>query len=193
MPESFEVASSTVTLLRGDITFEESDAIVNAANGTLLGGSGVDGAIHRMAGPRLLEACKVIKSKLPNGTLATGGAVITPGFGLRAKHVIHCVGPMYDIQHADAPELLASCYREALRVAREHRLESVSFPSISTGVYRYPAEKAAPVALRTVRDSLLQFRQPATVRFVLFDDRTLSAYLHAARAVLRSPSVIPGA
>lgn len=180
----YRVGQCTVVLERGDITEQHTDAIVNAANSELLGGGGVDGAIHRAAGPRLLEACREIKKTLPGGRLPPGGAVITPGFDLRARYVIHCVGPIYSVEGAAAPRLLASCYSEALRLCREHGLQSVAFPSISTGAYGYPVDEAAPVALRAVRDALRSFGAPSLVKFVLFDDRTLSAYERAAKDLL---------
>src|SRR5438094_9294229 len=112
--QRFPIASCALELLQGDVTQQDTDVIGNAANAMLLGGGGVDGAIHRAAGPRLMDALRAIKKTLPGGALRTGGAVMTPGFDLRAKHVVHCVGPIHAREGADAPELLASCYREAL-------------------------------------------------------------------------------
>jgi O-acetyl-ADP-ribose deacetylase (regulator of RNase III) len=184
--QTFKVGRTLVTFDQGDITAQDTDVIVNAANSSLLGGGGVDGAIHRAAGPALLEACRAIAAALPNRRLATGGAVLTAGFGLRARHVIHCVGPVYHAAGADAADLLASCYREALALCRAHGLRSVAFPSISTGAYGYPVHAAAAVALRAVRGALEGAPEdaPALVTFVLFDEHTLAAYLGAARAVL---------
>ena len=155
--------------VKGDITREDVDAIVNAANQSLLGGGGVDGAIHRAAGPELLEACREL------GGCATGDAKATPGFGLRARWVIHAVGPRYrDGRHGEA-ELLASCYRRALEVADEIGARSVSFPAISTGIYGYPAEEAAAIAVNTIRDTPTRVER---VRLVAFDDPTLRLYQH---------------
>ncbi len=178
------VAASFLELVVGDVTQQDTDAIGNAANTMLLGGGGVDGAIHRAAGPELLEACHALKKTLQGGVLRTGGAVITPGFQLRAKHVIHCVGPMYAREEAEAPELLASCYREALVLARAHGLSSVAFPSIATGVYGYPVDAAAAIALDTVIAELKEHGAPALVRFVLFDEDTLEAYARVGRGRL---------
>jgi O-acetyl-ADP-ribose deacetylase (regulator of RNase III) len=181
---SFTLASTSLELLRGDVTQQDTDAIGNAANAMLVGGGGVDGAIHRAAGPKLMDALRAIKKTLPGGALKTGGAVITPGFHLRAKHVVHCVGPIFAREGADAPELLASCYREALRLVREASLASIAFPSISTGVYGYPVRDAANVALAAVASELREFKTPALVRFVLFDEPTLQAYVDAATGLL---------
>ncbi len=169
-------------LVVGDVAAQDTDAIANAANAMLMGGGGVDGAIHRAAGPELLDACREIKRKLAGGVLPAGGAMITPGFQLAAKHVIHCVGPIFEREGAAAPALLARCYREALRLAREHGLASISFPSISTGVYGYPVAEAAGVALDAVLAELREHRRPALVRFALFDAGVFEAYATAAAA-----------
>jgi O-acetyl-ADP-ribose deacetylase (regulator of RNase III) len=169
-------------LVVGDVSRQETDAIGNAANTLLLGGGGVDGAIHRAAGPELLDACRAMKKTLPNGVLPTGSAVITPGFRLAAKYVVHCVGPIYEREGTDAPALLASCYREALALVRAHDLASIALPSIATGVYGYPLDEAAPVAVGAVVDDLIATGAPKLVRFVLFDEPTFDAYQRATNA-----------
>lgn len=174
----------TLELVVADVARQDTEAIANAANAMLMGGGGVDGAIHRAAGPELLDACRALKKALPGGALRTGGAVITPGFRLAAKHVIHCVGPIYEREGDEAPALLASCYREALRLAREHDLASIAFPSISTGVYHYPVADAAAVALDAVLAELREHGRPRLVRFALFDGAVFDAYAAAAAARL---------
>ena len=178
-----ERGSSAIELVKGDITQSTTTAIANAANAMLMGGGGVDGAIHRAAGPELRQALQRIKQQLPGGVLETGKCVLTPGFGLQAKYVIHCVGPIFDREGEDAPGLLASCYRNALELCREHRIDSVAFPSISTGVYGYPVADAAKVALAAVSAALAGSSVPALCRFLLFDDATLDAYWQAAQAI----------
>jgi O-acetyl-ADP-ribose deacetylase (regulator of RNase III) len=169
------INKATLELVQGDITQQSIDAIVNAANPTLLGGGGVDGAIHRGAGPQLLEECRTL------GGCETGDAKITKGYNLKAKHVIHTVGPVYRRDGKQAPELLASAYRRSLEVASENGLKSVAFPSISTGAYGYPLAEAAPIALGTVRDFLQDHPEIELVRFVLFDAKTLAAYEEALK------------
>ncbi|MCB9576537.1 MAG: O-acetyl-ADP-ribose deacetylase [Polyangiaceae bacterium] len=181
----YTLGSAVIELVQGDITRSDTEAIANAANSMLMGGGGVDGAIHRAAGPELMAALRDLKRELPGGTLATGRAVITPGFELTAKWVIHCVGPIYDREGDAAPELLAGAYRSALELCREHRIGSVSFPSISTGVYGYPLSEAAPIALGAVRESLAP-SGASLCRFMLFDERTVAAYRQAAEAIFGS-------
>ena len=177
------LGEAVVELGRGDITRADTEAIANAANSMLMGGGGVDGAIHRAAGPELMDALRVLKCDLPGGVLETGGAVLTPGFGLSAKHVIHCVGPIYAREGSRAAVLLGRCYTQALELCRNHGIESISFPSISTGVYGYPVEEAAPVALEAVKRGLGRGSKPRLARFVLFDDATLEAYRRAAESL----------
>ncbi len=155
-------------VVQGDITAESVDAIVNAANSSLLGGGGVDGAIHRAAGPELLEACRSL-----NGC-PTGDAKATPGFRLPARWVIHTVGPVWRGGSSGEAELLASCYRRSLEVADELGARSVAFPAISTGVYGYPAEDAATVAVDTIRSTPTSVE---LVKLVAFDERTYSLYV----------------
>lgn len=171
------IGRARLALMQGDITKQETDAIVNAANSGLMGGGGVDGAIHRAGGPAILEDCKRIVAE--RGRLPAGQAVITTGGKLKAKHVIHTVGPVWHGGEKGEPETLASAYRESLKVAVENRLKGVSFPSISTGVYGYPVDKAARVALGTVSDFLREETGLEEVVFVLYDSRTYEAYLQA--------------
>lgn len=167
-----------VTLVMGDITLEDADAIVNAANPSLMGGGGVDGAIHRRGGPQILAECKEIRrTRYPDG-LPTGEAVATSGGKLRAKWVIHTVGPRYH-EHEDPAPLLARCHTEALRVADELGARTVAFPAISTGVYGYPVEEAAPVAIAAVLGAETKVEE---VRFVLFDVRAYEAFRAALEA-----------
>jgi O-acetyl-ADP-ribose deacetylase (regulator of RNase III) len=187
MEQRYPVGKSEVWLSLGDITRERTDAIANAANSGLGGGGGVDGAIHRAAGPQLLAACREARKALPAGGLPAGQAIITPGFDLPARHVIHCVGPIYYESFAAAPVLLASCYESALRLCRELGLASVAFPAISTGIYGYPLEEAALVSLCAIRNDLLDHGSPALVKMVLFDTRAYRAFADAAEANLKGP------
>lgn len=167
--------TGVIGLVQGDITKESTDAVVNAANRSLLGGGGVDGAIHRAGGPAILEACKAVRAK--QGECPPGEAVLTTGGRLPAKYVIHTVGPVWRGGNQGEPGILASCYRNSLRVAVAMGLRSVAFPSIGTGAYGYPVEEAAFVALSTVAAFLSkEERAPALVRFVLFDAVTLGIY-----------------
>ncbi|TQK51002.1 O-acetyl-ADP-ribose deacetylase (regulator of RNase III) [Streptomyces sp. SLBN-118] len=156
-----------ITLVRGDITQQHADAIVNAANSSLLGGGGVDGAIHRRGGPEILAECRALRASQYGKGLRTGQAVATTAGRLDADHVIHTVGPVWSRQE-DRSGLLASCYRESLRVAQELGARTVAFPAISTGIYGWPMDDGARVAVRTVREAAAV---PVTeVRFVLFDE-----------------------
>jgi O-acetyl-ADP-ribose deacetylase (regulator of RNase III) len=162
-----------VEVVIGDITQEDVDAIVNAANNGLLGGGGVDGAIHRAAGPQLLEGCRLL------GGCDTGDAKITDGFRLKARHVIHTVGPVWQGGQAGEDALLASCWRRSLTLAQAGGFHSIAFPSISTGVYGYPVDRAARIAAQTVSEFLARNARPEKVRVVAFDERTYRCYQEA--------------
>ncbi|MFJ7204968.1 O-acetyl-ADP-ribose deacetylase [Streptomyces sp. NPDC098789] len=162
-----------IILVQGDITAERVDAVVNAANSSLLGGGGVDGAIHRRGGPQILEACRALRASHYGKGLATGRAVATTAGLLPAEHVIHTVGPVYS-REEDRSELLASCYRESLRVAAELGARTVAFPAISTGVYGWPMDDGARIALATVRSAA--GGSVEEVRFVLFDAQAYAAF-----------------
>ncbi len=170
-----KIGSSVLEVTQGDITHQDTEAIVNAANRTLLGGGGVDGAIHRAAGPELLAECRTI------GGCETGDAVITGGYKLEARYVIHTVGPVYRSSNPRTEELLESAYRRSLEVALAKGVRSVAFPSISTGAYGYPLEEAAPVALRTVAGFLRAHPEIERVRFVLRGDSALQAFEEALK------------
>ncbi len=166
---------SRIEIVRGDITTQEVDAIVNAANESLLGGGGVDGAIHRAAGPQLLTECRTL------GGCQTGQARITRGYRLAATNVIHTVGPVWRGGTAGEPELLASCYRSSLKLAREHDCESVAFPAISCGVYGYPLLDAARTSLASVCEELRDHARLRLVRWVLLDPAAFEAWMNAHR------------
>jgi O-acetyl-ADP-ribose deacetylase (regulator of RNase III) len=170
-----------------DITRESSDAIVNAANSSLMGGGGVDGAIHRAGGPAILEACKAIVER--QGRLPAGMAVATPGGRLEAKYVIHTVGPVWSGGNSNEAETLASCHREAIRVADELRLGSLAFPAISTGIYGYPVDLAAQVAVASTADALTQAVYLREVKFILFDAGALRHFHDAAKSYAESKSL----
>jgi O-acetyl-ADP-ribose deacetylase (regulator of RNase III) len=168
-----------------DITKEATEAIVNAANSTLLGGGGVDGAIHRAGGPSILQECKRIVAKI--GTLPAGKAVITTGGRLPAKYVIHTVGPVYRGGKQREAETLASCYRASVQIADDHGIRSLAFPSISTGAFGYPVDKAAEIAVRTIAETLPDCVHLMQVRFALFDIATCKAYVEAAEKLAQQP------
>ena len=167
-----------VSLLEGDITKVQVDAIVNAANTSLLGGGGVDGAIHRAAGPELLAECRSL------GGCPTGEARITAGYGLSAKHVIHTVGPIWRGGDRGEPELLACCYRNSLALATKHELRNIAFPAISCGIYGYPIEDACQIAVRETLAYLDRNQLPESVIFVCFGRDIYDAYQAALRALL---------
>ena len=171
-----------VRVIQGDITGQDTDAIVNAANSSLMGGGGVDGAIHRAGGKAILSECKQIVSW--QGRLPTGKAVITTGGNLKTRYVIHTVGPVWRGGGRGEADLLASAYRESLKLAMERKLKSISFPSISTGVYGYPVGRAASVAISTVARFLQGITTALTeVVFVLFDEGTYNAYSEALNKI----------
>jgi len=172
-----------VRLVRGDITRQETDAVVNAANSSLMGGGGVDGAIHRAGGPAILSECmEVRRTRYPDG-LPTGEAVMTAGGSLRARHVIHTVGPVWRGGGSEEERLLEAAYRNSLRVAVENGLRSVAFPSISTGAYGYPVEKAARTALKTVKAFIEMNPSLDEVVFVLYSERDYEVYGRALAAL----------
>jgi O-acetyl-ADP-ribose deacetylase (regulator of RNase III) len=175
-----KVNKTKVSMIQGDITKQATDTIVNAANSSLMGGGGVDGAIHRAGGPAILEECKRIVAQ--QGRLPTGQAVITTGGNLKARHVTHTVGPVWHGGSGNEAELLRSAYYECLKLATENELASISFPSISTGAYGYPVDEAAKTAVNTVVSFLNE--QATSLRevvFVLFDSRTYQSYCSAVR------------
>lgn len=175
------ISRTKIEICKGDITVMKADAIVNAANSTLLGGGGVDGAIHRAAGPKLLAECLTL------GGCATGEAKITKGYNLPAKFVIHTVGPIWSGGKVGEEELLASCYRNSLGLAQKHAFKSIVFPSISTGAYRFPIQPACFIALKTVRACLKDnpgFFEKIT--FVVFSDNDLNIYRQAYQDIFGS-------
>lgn len=173
-----KIDGATISLVRGDITLEATDAIVNAANSRLAGGGGVDGAIHRAGGPAIMEECRKI------GGCPTGKAVITTGGNLKARYVIHTVGPIYRDGAHKEPELLESAYLDSLRLALEKGVKTIAFPSISTGAYGYPVEEAAAVALKAVIEFIRKNKGLSLVRFVLFSQRDLDVYTSALASLV---------
>jgi O-acetyl-ADP-ribose deacetylase (regulator of RNase III) len=177
----FRIRNVQVFIVKGDITEQSTDAVVNAANTSLMGGGGVDGAIHRKGGPVILEECKRIREQnWPNG-LPTGRAVITKGGNLRARYVIHTVGPVWRGGNHGEAELLAEAYRNSIDLAVISGLRSVAFPSISTGAYNYPVEKAARIALQTVSETISRHSGLEQVTFTLFSEADLNTYVETAR------------
>jgi len=177
----FQVGNAKIVLVKGDITDQEADAIVNAANSTLLGGGGVDGAIHAKGGPKILEECKHLRDKeWPDG-LPTGNAVITSGGNLKAKHVIHTVGPIWRGGVQEEPKLLRRAYWNSLKLAAASGLKTVAFPSISTGAYGYPTDAASVVAVTAVKDYLEKEDKLEKVTLVLFSQRDFDIYAKTAQ------------
>lgn len=175
-----KINSTTLSLIKGDITMEDTDAIVNAANSRLAGGGGVDGAIHRAGGPKIMEECRKI------GGCPTGSAVITTGGNLKARYVIHTVGPVYRDGKNREAELLSSAYRKSLELAASKGLKSIAFPSISTGAYGYPINEASEIALNTVLEFIKTTVAPLQIiRFVLFSDKDLKVYEETLRSIIK--------
>jgi O-acetyl-ADP-ribose deacetylase (regulator of RNase III) len=183
------INGTKLILVRGDITREETEAIVNAANSGLVGGGGVDGAIHRAGGPRIMEECAAIRAR--QGGCPTGEAVLTTGGALKANYVIHTVGPIWKGGNRNEPELLRNCYRNSLSLAEAQGIRTISFPSISTGVYGYPVEKAAEVALAAIIDYVSAHTGFDEVRMVLFHDRDYATYREALKKLQRHDSAFP--
>jgi O-acetyl-ADP-ribose deacetylase (regulator of RNase III) len=175
-----KVNETELELVEGDITRQDTEAIVNAANRSLLGGGGVDGAIHRAGGPAILAECRKL------GYCKTGEAKITTGGRLKAKYVIHTVGPVYRDGQSDEPQLLASCYRRSLEVAEKKGIKTIAFPSISTGAYGYPIRAAARIALETVIDYLEKYSNFKRVRFVLFGKHSYEVYEETLKEIIKT-------
>lgn len=178
---------ATLTLVQGDIARQSADVIVNAANSSLMGGGGVDGAIHRAGGPAIVEECKKIVEK--SGPLAPGRAVATTAGNLDAKYVIHTVGPVWQGGKSGESKVLASCYQHCIRIAHGMKLRSMVFPSISTGAFGYPVGQAAPLALDAVRVALVAGASVEDVTFCLFDAQTLAVYEEAAREMFGEAAI----
>ena len=168
------MSASKIELVQGDITRMDVDAIVNAANSSLLGGGGVDGAIHRAGGPAILEECIKIRNK--QGGCQVGEAVITTAGNMPSKYVIHTVGPVWSQNKSDADELLASAYRSSLRLAAENGVKTIAFPNISTGIYHFPKDKAGQIAVKTVKEFLAEHQEIDQVIFVCFDQENYGIY-----------------
>ncbi len=184
----FKVGTAILQLIKGDITDVETDALVNTANSSLMGGGGVDGAIHRKGGPKILEECKRIRAtEWPDG-LPTGKAIITSGGNLKAKYVIHTVGPVWLGGFHVESELLKQAYRNSLKLVVAKGLKTVAFPSISTGGYGYPIEEASKTAIKTVKDFLEKEDRITKVVFVLFSESAFEIYLKTAKSLLYSKS-----
>ena len=181
---SITVNKTKLSLTVGDITKQKTDAIVNAANSSLMGGGGVDGAIHRAGGPKILEECMKIREK--QGGCDTGEAVITTGGNLPAKYVIHTVGPIWGGGNRKEPELLANCYKNSLKLAVENDIKTISFPSISTGAYGYPIDQAGEVALKAIIDFLKKDDSLNEVIFVLFNDSIYKSYENVLKSISES-------
>jgi O-acetyl-ADP-ribose deacetylase (regulator of RNase III) len=178
---TYTINKATLSIIQGDITHQATDAIVNAANSGLMGGGGVDGAIHRAGGPAILEECRKIVAR--QGSLPAGHAIITTAGNMKSRHVIHTVGPIWHGGSQGEAETLASAYRESLELASANNLSSISFPSISTGAYGYPVDKASRIALKTVVAFLSKPTSIKEVVFVLFDLHTFAAYTDAFREI----------
>ncbi len=171
---TIRIGSTALTLVQGDITQQEVDAIVNAANSSLMGGGGVDGAIHRAGGPQILEECKVYVAQ--HGQLPTGEAMITSGGRMKAKYVIHTVGPVWHGGGNREEELLSNAYHNSLKVAVENGIKTIAFPSISTGIYGFPIDRAAKIAVDTVKNFVGKNRSLTEVRFVTFSQSDYDIY-----------------
>jgi O-acetyl-ADP-ribose deacetylase len=178
-PSEESFLAGRVLVLVGDITQQDVTAIVNAANSTLLGGGGVDGAIHRAGGPKILEECKQIRKTIYPDGLPTGHAVLTTGGKLSAKYVIHTVGPIYGREPERESELLAACYQNSLELARQHAMSSIAFPSISTGVFSYPKDEAAKISSAAIKQFLSADQQIEQVRLVFFQQTDARVFLQS--------------
>jgi len=175
--DDMDLMKATLKVVQGDITHLKVDAIVNAANTSLLGGCGIDGAIHRAAGPDLLEECKAL------GGCSTGHAKLTKGYDLHAQYVIHAVGPIWRGGTKGEPQLLAACYESSLKLARDNGVKTIAFPAISCGIYGYPLSQAVNIAVKETANFLELYHQIETVYFVCFDENIFEAYQHAVSAL----------